>query len=161
MSKDRHSSGLVTFREHPFPGWRWVAVAFAFPVAGLIGWKIGGRVDGVAAAVVGGALTGAGLGAVEWWAADGARSHRRVGRRKRRRLRARARGRRRARSYETDLAALGAMGLVSGAAIGLAQAVVLSRRGNLRLALACGCAMPVLFALSSIESSLAGRAHTR
>ena len=31
-----------------FPGWPWVAVALAFPVAGLIGWKISGPVDTVA-----------------------------------------------------------------------------------------------------------------
>jgi hypothetical protein len=55
-----------------FPGWRWVAVWAAFPVAGYIGWKVGGRVDAVDAALVGGALTGGGLGAVEWWAAKGA-----------------------------------------------------------------------------------------
>ena len=55
-----------------FPGWRWLAVGLAFPIAGLIGWKVGGHVDAVGAALVGGALTGAGLGAVEWWAADGA-----------------------------------------------------------------------------------------
>ena len=35
-------------RERPrFPGWRWVAVWLAFPVAGYIGWTVGGRVDGV------------------------------------------------------------------------------------------------------------------
>jgi hypothetical protein len=55
-----------------FPGWRWVAVALAFPIAGYIGWKVGGRVDSAGAALAGGALTGAGLGAVQWWAADGA-----------------------------------------------------------------------------------------
>jgi len=55
-----------------FPGWRWVAVWLAFPVAGYIGWIVGGRMDAVGAALVGGALTGAGIGAVQWWAADGA-----------------------------------------------------------------------------------------
>ncbi|MGH2946456.1 MAG: hypothetical protein ACRDPC_09405, partial [Solirubrobacteraceae bacterium] len=49
-----------------------MAVWLAFPVAGYIGWGIGGRVDAVDAALVGGALTGAGLGAVQWWAAKGA-----------------------------------------------------------------------------------------
>ena len=44
----------------------------AFPIAGYIGWEVGGRVDAVDAALVGGALTGAGLGAVQWWAAKGA-----------------------------------------------------------------------------------------
>src|SRR3954465_10466315 len=55
-----------------FPGWRWMAVWPAFPVAGYIGWRVGGRVDGVDAALVGGAIPGAGLAGVEWWAAKGA-----------------------------------------------------------------------------------------
>src|SRR3954451_15339686 len=55
-----------------FPGWRWEAVAPAFPLAALIGRAFGGPVDAVAAALIGGALTGAGLAAVRWWAADGA-----------------------------------------------------------------------------------------
>src|SRR4051794_41815091 len=58
-------------QQRSFPGWRWVAVAAAFPVAGLIGGAISGPVDAIGAALVGGALTGAGLGAVEWWAAEG------------------------------------------------------------------------------------------
>src|SRR5215216_1742589 len=48
-----------------FPGWRWVAVWLAFPVAGYIGWTVGGRVDGVGAALLGGAVTGAALGATQ------------------------------------------------------------------------------------------------
>ena len=55
-----------------FPGWRWVAVWLAFPVARYIGWIVAGREDAVGAALVGGALTGAGIGAVQWWATDGA-----------------------------------------------------------------------------------------
>ena len=62
----------ATRERRRFPGWRWMAVWLAFPIAGYIGWKIGGRVDAVDAALVGGALTGAGLGAVQWWAAEGA-----------------------------------------------------------------------------------------
>ena len=52
-----------------FPGWRWAAVALAFPVAGLIGRAGGGDVDAVGPALIGGALTGAGLGAAQWLAA--------------------------------------------------------------------------------------------
>src|SRR3954451_15901635 len=55
-----------------FPGWRWMAVWPAFPVAGYIGWKLGGRVDAVDAALVGGAITAAGLAAAQWWAGRGA-----------------------------------------------------------------------------------------
>jgi hypothetical protein len=47
-----------------FPGRRWVVVWLAFPVAGYIGRGVGGHVDAVGA-LVGGALTGAGLGAVQ------------------------------------------------------------------------------------------------
>lgn len=52
-----------------FPGWRWVAVALAFPVAGLLGRVVGGDVDGAGPALIGGAITGAGLGVVQWLAA--------------------------------------------------------------------------------------------
>ena len=38
----------------------------------LIGWTIGGPVDTVGAALIGGAITAAGLAAVQWWAAKGA-----------------------------------------------------------------------------------------
>ena len=58
-----HASAQAASRWRFFPGWRWMAVWPAFPVAGLIGWTIGGHVDAVAAALVGGALTAAGLAA--------------------------------------------------------------------------------------------------
>ena len=140
-----------------FPGWRWMAVWPAFPVAGYIGWKIGGRVDAVDAALVGGAITGAGLAAVQWWAAKGAL------------------GRAAAWSgssavgyavglaagaglvgYDTDLGALAVMGLVSGAALGAAQGLVLARQGRRALALPWAFAMPVLFALGWSVASVTG-----
>ena len=112
-----------------FPGWPWVAVALAFPIAGYIGWTIGGRVDTVAAALVGGALTGAGLGAVQWWAAKGALgrpaawiSSSAVGYAVGLAAGAALVG------YDTDLGALALMGLVSGASLGAAQGLVLARR---------------------------------
>ncbi len=131
-----------------FPGWRWVAVGFAFPVAGLIGWTIGGRVDAVEAALVGGALTGAGLSAVQWWAANGVlgRPAAWIG--------ASAAGYAVGLvagaalvGYDTDLGALAVMGLVSGTALGAAQGLVLARQGRRGLALPWALAMPVLFAL--------------
>src|SRR4051812_49828594 len=72
--KDRtsHASAHNPSERRTFPGWRWMAVWPAFPVAGYIGWRLGGRVDAVDAALVGGAITGAGLAGVEWWAAKGA-----------------------------------------------------------------------------------------
>ena len=140
-----------------FPGWRWVAVWLAFPVAGYIGWTVGGRVDAVGAALVGGALTGAGIGAVQWWAADGALGRPAgwiaasavgfaVG------LAAGAA----LVGYDTDLGALALMGLVTGAALGAAQGLVLAREGRRGLAVPWGLAMPVLFTLGWSVASVTG-----
>src|SRR5687768_8957049 len=52
-----------------FPGWRWVAVALAIPIAGYIGWGVSGAVDAPLAALIGGLITGAGIGAAQWFAA--------------------------------------------------------------------------------------------
>jgi hypothetical protein len=141
----------------PFPGWPWVAVALAFPVAGYIGWQISGPVDTVAAALIGGAITGAGLAAVQWWAAKGtlgraapwissgaagyaaglAAGAALVG-------------------YDTDLGSLTLMGLVSGASVGAAQGLVLAHQGRRGLAAAWAAAMPVLFGLGWIASTAIG-----
>ena len=140
-----------------FPGWRWVAVWVAFPVAGYIGWTVGGRVDAVSAALVGGALTGAGLSAVQWWAAKDALGRPvawigagavgyAVG------LAAGAA----LVGYETDLGALALMGLVSGGVLGAAQGVVLARAGRRPLALPWAVAMPALFALGWSVASVTG-----
>jgi hypothetical protein len=152
-----HASAHVPSERRTFPGWRWMAVWPAFPVAGLLGWKIGGRVDAVDAALVGGALTAAGLAAVEWWAGKGALGRPApwisssaasyavglaaggalVG-------------------YETGLGALALMGLVSGAALGAAQGLVLARQGRRGLALPWALAMPALFALGWSVASVTG-----
>jgi hypothetical protein len=141
----------------PFPGWRWVAVWLAFPVAGYIGWKVGGRVDAVDAALVGGALTGGGLGAVQWWAAKGALGHAAAW------IGASAVGYAVGLAagaalvgYDTELGALALMGLLSGAALGAAQGLVLARQGRRALALPWAAAMPVLFALGWSVASLTG-----
>lgn len=137
-----------------FPGWRWVAVAVAFPIAGYIAWKVGGRVDAVDAALVGGALTGAGLGAVQWWAADGAFGRpapwiaaSTVGYAVGLAAGAALVG------YHTDLGSLAIIGFVSGAVLGAAQALVLAREGRRGLAPPWGLAMPVLFALGWCAST--------
>jgi hypothetical protein len=144
-------------RQRSFPGWRWVAVALAFPVAGLIGWAIGGRVDSVMPALVGGAITGAGLAAVQWWAAKGAlgrpavwTSSSAVGYAVGLAAGAALVG------YDTDLGALALMGLVSGAALGAAQGLVLARHGRRALALPWAVAMPALFALGWSVASATG-----
>jgi hypothetical protein len=140
-----------------FPGWRWVAVGVAFPIVGLIGWKVGGRVDAVDAAVVGGALTGAGLGAVQWWAANGALGRPAAW------IASSAAGYAVGLAagaalvgYDTDLGSLAVMGFVSGAVLGAAQGLVLAREGRRRLALPWALAMPVLFALGWIATTAAG-----
>jgi hypothetical protein len=144
-------------RTRRFPGWRWVTLVVGIPVAGYIGWGVAGHVDSVGAALIGGAVTGAGLGVVQWWAADGALGRAAdwvgvsalsyaaglmlgaalVG-------------------YDTDLGSLAVMGLVSGAVLGCAQGLVLVRQRRRRLALAWGPAMPVLFALGWCASTAIG-----
>jgi hypothetical protein len=132
-----------------FPGWHWVAaVGLAFPVSGLIAWKISGPVDAVAIALLGGALTGAGLGAAQWWAARGAFGAPTAW------IGASAGGYAAGLAagaalvgYGTNLGSLALMGLVSGAVLGAAQGFVLARHGDRRLGLAWGAAMPLLFGL--------------
>ena len=140
-----------------FPGWSWVWVWLAFPVAGYAGWAISGPVDEVAPALLGGALTGAGLGAVQWWAAKGdlgplvpwlAASAVGYGL-------GLAAGAALV-DYETDVGSLAVMGLVSGASLGIAQGFTLAREGNRRLALAWGGAMPILFGLGWVATTSIG-----
>ena len=143
---------------HPvFPGWRWAAVALAFPVAGLIGRAVGGDVDAVGAALIGGALTGAALGAAQWlaakdmfgqwpaWVAASAVGYG-VG------LAAGAA----LVAYETDIGSLAAMGAVSGAGLGAGQGLALAAQDRHRLAVAWAVAMPVLFAIGWSATQLAG-----
>lgn len=144
---------------HPlFPGWRWaIFVGLAFPAAGLIGWGIGGHVDAVGPALIGGAITGAGLGAAQWfaakemfepwpaWVAASAAGYG-VG------LAAGAA----LVGYETSLGALAAMGVVSGAAMGAAQGIVLRTQARKRFAVAWAVAMPVLLAVGWSVTTLSG-----
>ena len=127
------------------------------PRGGVHRLEVGGRVDAVGAALVGGALTGAGIGAVQWWAANGALGRPAgwiaasavgfaVG------LAAGAA----LVGYDTDLGALALMGLVTGAALGAAQGLVLAREGPRGLAVPWGLAMPVLFALGWSVASVTG-----
>ena len=141
----------------PFPGWAWVAVGLAFPVAGYIGWAISGPVDTAVAALIGGAITGAGLAAAQWWAAketlgrpaawisSGAAGYA-VG------LAAGAA----TVGYDTDIGSLALMGLISGASLGLAQGLVLAHQGHRTLAAAWAAAMPALFGLGWIPSTAIG-----
>jgi hypothetical protein len=134
-----------------------VAVALAFPIAGYIGWIAGGHVDAVGAALLGGAITGAGLGAVQWWAADGAlgRPAAWIGASTVGYAVGLAAGAALV-DYHTNLGSLALMGLVSGAALGAAQGLVLAQEGRHGLALPWGLAMPVLFALGWCASTTIG-----
>jgi hypothetical protein len=140
-----------------FPGWRWAIVALGFPLSGLIGGAISGPVDAAGPALLGGALTGAGLGAAAWlaardvfgapaaWIGASAAGYglgllagaALVG-------------------YETDLGSLAAMGAVSGTVLGTAQGLALAAQGRSRLAVAWGLAMPVLFAAGWTATTLGG-----
>jgi hypothetical protein len=132
-------------------------VALAFPVAGLIGRAAGGPVDEVGAALLGGLLTGAALGAAEWLAAPGAFGRAwtwfvasGVG------YAAGLVGGAALVGYETGLADLAAMGAVSGIALGAAQGLALVAQGRNRLALPWAAAMPVLFAIGWSVTTLGG-----
>jgi len=152
-----HDSAHAPSERRVFPGWRWLAVAVAFPVAELIGWKVGGRVDAVEAALVGGALTGAGLGAVQWWAASGAlgRAAAWIGSGAVGYAGGLAAGAALV-GYDTELGALAAMGAVSGLVLGAAQGLALAAQGRTRLALAWAAAMPVLLALGWSATTAGG-----
>ena len=140
-----------------YPGWRWAWVALAFPIAGLIGRAISGPVDEPVAALVGGVLTGAGLGAVQWlveketfgdgrvWIATSALGYG-VG------LVAGAA----IVGYDTDIGSLAAMGAITGLILGAAQGLALTWQGRRRLALAWSAAMPLLLGLGWIASTAIG-----
>jgi len=140
-----------------FSGWRWAAVVLAFPIAGLIGGTVGGEVDAAGAALIGGALTGGGLGAAQWlaardifgewpvWVGASAAGYG-VG------LAAGAA----LVGYETDLGSLAAMGAVSGAVLGGFQGLALAAQDRKRLAVAWGVAMPALLAIGWSVTTLGG-----
>lgn len=134
----------------------WVVVTLvAFPLAGYFGWFVGGHVDGVAPALIGGALTGAGIGFVQWiflrrdlnmgpvWilATSAALA---VGLS----IGAAFVG------YETTTSQLAIMGAFSGAAVGIAQGILL--RNKFSLWLVWMIAMPPMFALGWVVTEAIG-----
>jgi hypothetical protein len=126
------------------PWWRWLLVALAFPVAGEIGHLVAGRVDSVSAAVLGGVVTGAGLGAAQWallrrrgigvgWipaTAVGLGVGLAVGAA--------------LVSYRTDISSLALMGAVSGLGVGIAQGAML---GNTKRMLGWAAVTAALWAV--------------
>ena len=132
----------------------WTAGFLAFPLSGITGMLVVGRVDGPAAAALGGLATGAVLGAgqalasvrrlplLRWVVATCVGMG--VG------LLAGAH----AVGYGTTLGALVAMGAVTGAVLGAAQAVALPPRARRRWLWAL--ALPVLWALGWAVTTVAG-----
>ena len=113
--------------------------------------------DAVGAALVGGALTGAGLGAVQWWAANGAlgRAAAWIGSSAVGYAVGLAAGAALV-GYDTELGDLAAMGAVSGLVLGAAQGLALAAQGRKRLALAWATAMPALLALGWSATTAGG-----
>ena len=115
---------------------RWMVTFAGFPLGAVVARAVAGPVDSAGAAVVGGALTGAVLGAVQWWGAGRSRLPARSW------IVATAVGLSigltigaTAVDFATDLGSLVVQGAVCGLAVGTAQAVVLQRRlGRLALA---------------------------
>lgn len=106
-------------------GARWLLTALAFPPAGYLGHLIAGAVDSPLRALVGGAITGVGIGAAQW----GLLRHRGMSVRW---IVATAVGLAvgvalgaAAVSYRTDITSLAVAGAISGLAVGAAQATQL------------------------------------
>jgi hypothetical protein len=134
----------------------WIGLALlAFPLAGYAGWGVGGHVDGVMPALIGGAITGAGIGFVQWmflrrdldvgpvWIlgtglalAAGLGIGSAVV------------------DYEVSTGQLAIMGAISGAPVGIVQGLLLRNRFSLWSVWMV--AMPALFALGWVVSASIG-----
>jgi hypothetical protein len=132
----------------------WTAGFLAFPLAGLAGMGVAGRVDGPLAALLGGTVTGLVIGLGQALASRGRLDPRRwvpataVGMGLGLLLGASAVG------FGTSLADLALMGALTGLILGCAQAVALP--GSARPRWAWAAAMPALWALGWTVTTLAG-----
>ena len=132
----------------------WTAGALAFPLAGLAGTGVAGRVDSPIAALVGGAVAGLVIGVAQAMLSRGRLDIRRwapatsIGMGLGLLLGAVTVG------YETSLADLVLMGALTGVVLGVAQALALPRRTQLRWVWAA--ALPVLWALGWTATTLGG-----
>lgn len=132
----------------------WTAGFLAFPVAGLAGTAVVGRVDGPIAALLGGAVAGLVLGAGQVLASSRRLDLRRwipgtgIGMGLGLLLGASTVG------YRTSLADLVLMGALTGVVLGVAQVLALPRRTHLRWIWAA--AMPALWALGWTATTLGG-----
>lgn len=135
----------------------WIGLALAaFPLAGYAGWGVSGHIDAVGPALIGGAITGAGIGLVQWlflrkdlgmsalpWIA--ATSIALAGGLA---IGAAVVG------YETTASQLAIMGAISGAPVGIAQGLLL--RDRFSLWYAWMLAMPAMFAIGWVVTESAG-----
>ena len=132
----------------------WTAGFLAFPLAGLAGTAVVGRVDSPVAALVGGAVAGLGIGLGQTLASRGRFDIRRwvpatgIGMGLGLLLGAVTVG------YETSLPDLALMGALTGLVLGPAQALALPRGTHGRWAWAA--AMPVLWAAGWTVTTLGG-----
>jgi hypothetical protein len=132
----------------------WTAGFLAFPLAGLAGTAVVGRVDSPVAALVGGAVAGLGIGLGQTLASRGRLDIRRwvpatgIGMGLGLLLGAVVVG------YQTSLPDLALMGALTGLVLGPAQAWALPRRTRMRWAWAA--AMPALWALGWATTTLGG-----
>jgi hypothetical protein len=132
----------------------WFAGALAFPVAGLAGTAVAGRVDDAGAALLGGTVAGLVLGAGQAVASRGRLDPRRW-------IPATAAGSGAGLmlgawtvGYDTSLADLAAMGALTGLVLGPAQALALPARAAHRWSWAV--AVPALWALGWTVTTLGG-----
>ena len=132
----------------------WTAGFLAFPLAGLAGTAVVGRVDSPVAALVGGAVAGLGIGLGQTLASRGRFDIRRwvpatgIGMGLGLLLGAVTVG------YATSLPDLALMGALTGLVLGPAQALALPR--GARWGWAWAAAMPVLWALGWTTTTLGG-----
>jgi hypothetical protein len=131
----QHEAARLSLRSFR-PSWRWLWTAAAFPPAGLLAHGVAGRVDDVAPALIGGAITGAVVGFVQWVQLR----HRGVDLRWVAATAAAMAGGLAAGAamvdYRTDRPSLAVMGLLTGVCVGLAQGA--AARMGARMALWAG-----------------------
>ncbi len=136
------------------PYFIWVGLmVLGIPLSGYLGWGVAGHVDGVAPALIGGALTGAGIGFAQWltlrrslglglgWIAAtsaGLAVGLAIGAS--------------VVDYETTTSQLAIMGAIQGAFVGLAQGMLLRNRFSLWPAWIV--AMPVFFSIGWVVTDL-------
>ena len=132
----------------------WTAGFLAFPLAGLAGTAVAGRVDSPVAALVGGSVAGLGIGLGQVLAGRGRLDIRRwvpatgIGMGLGLLLGAAVVG------YDTSLPDLALMGALTGLVLGPAQALALPRGTRMRWAWAA--ALPALWALGWTTTTLGG-----